>query len=157
MTCFTISLFRKHIDPSLKGDRTRGIQQYTRQKSQRRYRHSQKCLFQGPPLLFQALLQGEGIFEILLKAGANLYLADQHGWNIVHYLKIVSHNISGMEEKCVTIYNRLKILLTVEELDILLKMEDYEGLRLLEFAVHLGCIKLFDAILNTVGVYLIKK
>ena len=129
---------------------------YNKLRPLRRYRHSKKCLYHQPPLLFQALLQGEEIFEILLKAGANLYLADQHGWNIVHYLITVSHNISGMEEKCVTIYNRLKILLTAEELDILLKMEDYEALRPLEFAVHLGCIKLFDAILNTDGVYLIK-
>ena len=128
---------------------------FPEQKSLRRYRHREKCLFQEPPLLFQALVHGD-VFDVVLKAGANLFLVDQQGWNIIHYLITVSHKIAGMEDKCVTIYNRLRRTFSVDELNALLKMEDCEGLRPLEFAMHLGCIKMFDAIFNTDGVYLIK-
>ena len=128
---------------------------YKEHKSLRRYRHRKKCLFQEPPLLFQALFHGK-LFGVVLEAGENLLLTNQQGWNIIHYLITVSHKIPGMEEKCVAIYNRLRRTFSVDELNTLLKMEDFEGLRPLEFAIHLGCIKMFDAIFNTDGVYLIK-
>ena len=51
---------------------------YKEHKSLRRYRHRKKCLFQEPPLLFQALFHGK-LFGVVLEAGANLLLTDQQG------------------------------------------------------------------------------
>ena len=126
-----------------------------KRESSWRYRHPDECLFQDSPILFQALFHRE-IFVAMLEAGVNLFQVNQQGWNIIHYLAVVSHKVSGMEEKCVTIYNDLKRTYGRDELEVLLKTEDCESLRPLEFAVHLGCIKLFDAIFNTDGVYLTK-
>ena len=128
---------------------------FLKKKSLWMYRHSKDSLFQDPPLLFQALLQGQQTFDALLRAGANLFLADPQGWNIIHYLITVSHHIPDMEDTCVKIYETLKAQLVAEEMSILLKMEDHEKLRPLEFAVNLACIKMFNAILNTEHVYLV--
>ena len=125
-------------------------------KSSRRYRHRKECLFQEPLLLFQALLQGQETFEILLEAGACLMLTDQQGFNVCHFLVVVSYVILGMEDKCISIYNDLKTSLFHRDLKTLLQMEDHEGLRPLELAVHLGCIQIFHAVFNTHGLYLLK-
>ncbi len=130
---------------------------FLKQTSVRRYRHTKECLLQDPPLLFQALLRGEEIFKNLLKAGANLYVSDQQGWNIVHFLVTVSYCVPDMEGQCLETYDQLKVGLQQEDLNILLKMEDFEGLRPLEFAIHLGCVQMFDAIFNTEGLYLVRK
>ena len=109
-----------------------------------------------PPILFESLFSGREIFDQLLKNGANLFLVNQQGWNIIHYLVVASYNIPNVEKQAVEIYNRLKCDIALEDLRFLLHMEDFEGLRPLEMAVHLGCFAMFDAIFNTEHVYLVK-
>ena len=129
---------------------------FSRQKPSQRYRHRKECLFQEPLFLFQALLQGQETFEILLEAGASLMLTDQQGFNVCHFLVVVSYVIPAMKDKCTSIYNDLKTRLVQKDLNTLLLMEDHEGLRPLELALHLGCIEIFHAIFNTHGLYLLK-
>ena len=125
-------------------------------KCRTKYRHSRDSLFQDPPLLFYAVFQGRETYETLLQNGASLMLTDQHGFNVCHFLCVVGFVIPAMESECVSIYNRLIVQVGHKRMNTLLRMEDFEGLRPLELAVHLGCIKLFYAIFNTPGIYLLK-
>ncbi len=108
--------------------------------------------------LFQCVLFGSfDVLRVLLGAGADVLQAPENRWNILHYLVIVSHENKKYEERAVHIYNQL--LNELEETDIkaLLMMEDKEGLRPLELAVHASCLQLFNAMINTSGVYLVNR
>ncbi len=122
----------------------------------RRYKHGKHCILDDPPILFESLFSGPEIFDQMLKGGANLFLQNQQGWNIIHYLVVASYNIPNVEAQAVNIYNRLKNDIAMADLQCLLHTEDFEGLRPLEMTVHLGCFAMFDAIFNTEHVYLVR-
>ncbi len=126
----------------------------------RRYRNRSRNgnrLLGTSPILFDSLFSDKIIFDILLKNGANIFITDQQGWNIIHYLVVVSYNIQDLEQEAVNVYNRLKDDTQIESVKALLFMEDSDGLRPLEFAIHLGCLGMFEAIFETQDVYLVKK
>ncbi len=106
--------------------------------------------------LFQSLIFGSFcVFRALLNHGADLFQTAENGWNIVHYLIVVSHENNKYEQKAVSIYKQLLSELTESDVRTLLAMEDKQGLRPLELAMHASCLQLFNAIMNTPGVYLV--
>ena len=107
--------------------------------------------------LFQAIMFGS--FDCvctLINSGADILQQERHGWNVIHYLIVVSFCSLDYEPKAVKIYKQLLKNLQRYQIRSLLLMEDKEGFRPLELAVHAGCLGLAKAILNTEGVYLIK-
>ncbi len=107
--------------------------------------------------LFQAVMFGSfECVEVLRNLGANILQQEKHGWNIVHYLAVVSYFSLDYETKAVKIFKKLIVRLESFEIQALLLMEDKEGMRPLELAVHCGCLILARNILNTDGVYLVK-
>ena len=114
-------------------------------------------LQQESTLLFQAVMFGAfDCVDTLVNLGANILQQERHGWNIIHYLAVVSYCSLDYEPKAVKIYKHLLKNLQQFQIRTLLHMEDKEGLRPLELAVHTGCLGLAKAILNTDAVYLIK-
>ena len=108
--------------------------------------------------LFQCVTFGSyKILRVLLKHGADIFQVAENQWNIIHYLIIVSRENENFEGKAVQIYKRLLSELPVEDVRRLLMMEDTDGLRPLELAVHVGCLQMFNAIVNTPGVYLVNR
>ena len=81
----------------------------------------------------------------------------ENQWNIIHYLIAVSHENETFESKAVQIYKQLLAELEVEDVRKLLMMEDTDGLRPLELAVHADCLQMFNVIINTPGVYLVNR
>ncbi len=122
-----------------------------------RYIHNNSSLEETHPILFQSLFAGEEIFYCLRAHGADLLITDPHGWNIIHYLIAVSFKIPERSEDAVDIYKRLKQDISPDTLAYLLMQEDLEGLRPLEFSMHLGCLGMFEAIFDTEDVYLVKR
>ena len=55
------------------------------------------------------------------------------------------------------IYNGLKDVVVGDASKTLLMMEDKDGFRPLELAVHANCVQLFNAIINTPDVHLYKR
>ena len=108
--------------------------------------------------LFQCVTFGSfNILKVLLKHGADILQVAENQWNIIHYLIIVSRENENFEGKAVQIYKRLLSELAAEDVRKLLMMEDTDGLRPLELAVHAGCLQMFNAIVNTPGVYLVNR
>ena len=107
--------------------------------------------------LFQAVMFGAfNCVNTLVNLGADILQQERHGWNIVHYLAVVSYFSLDYEPKAVKIYKHLLKNLQRFQIRALLHAEDKNGLRPLELAVHTGCLSLAKAILNTDGIYLIK-
>ena len=107
--------------------------------------------------LFQAVMFGAfDCVTTLVNLGADILQQERHGWNIIHYLAVVSFCSLDYESKAVKIYKHLLKNLQQFQIRTLLHMEDKDGLRPLELAVHMGCLCLAKAILNTDGVYLVK-
>ena len=108
--------------------------------------------------LFQCVtFDSFNILKVLLKHGADILQVAENQWNIIHYLIIVSRENENFEGKAVQIYKRLLSELAAEDVRKLLMMEDTDGLRPLELAVHAGCLQMFNAIVNTPGVYLVNR
>ncbi len=122
-----------------------------------RYKHDNSSLEETHPILFQSLFSGKEIFDHLRTHGADLLITDPHGWNLIHYLVAVSFKIPELAEDAVGIYKRLKGDISSDTLAYLLMQEDLEGLRPLEFSMHLGCLEMFEAIFDTEDVYLVKR
>ena len=110
-------------------------------------------------LLFQAVVFASfKVLKVLLQNNVNLYQrVPGSNWNIIHYLIVISKYDEVFEEKAVKIYTTLQKILSPFEIRNLLLMEDKEGLRPLELSVHASCLLIFDAIINTQDVYLVKK
>ena len=109
-------------------------------------------------LLFQCVTFGSfNILKVLLKHGSDILQVAENQWNVIHYLIIVSHENENFEGKAVQIYKRLLEELDTEDVQKLLMMEDTDGLRPLELAVHAGCLQMFNAIVNTPDVYLVNR
>ena len=108
--------------------------------------------------VFQSVIFGSfEILRVLLKHGANILQVAENQWNIIHYLIVVSSEKVIFEEKAVEVYKQLLKELEEETIRSLLMMEDANGLRPLELAVHAGCLQMFNAIINTPGVYLVNR
>ena len=108
--------------------------------------------------LFTCIVFGSfDVLKIFVKHDVSLHQVAEHGWNIIHYLVLVSHYDTNYESKAVEIYKRLQRELDRKVLRDLLMMEDKFGLRPLELAMHASCIQLFHTIINTYGVYLVKR
>ena len=108
--------------------------------------------------LFQCVTFGSfNILRVLLKHGADILQVAENRWNVIHYLIVVSHENVKFEGKAVQIYRRLLEELATEDVQKLLMMEDTDGLRPLELAVHAGCLQMFNAIVNTPGIYLVNR
>ena len=122
------------------------------------FRKKDKGLRDDTRPLFQSVTFGSfNILKVLLKHGANILQVAENHWNIIHYLIIVSRENENFEGKAVQIYKRLLSELAAEDVRKLLMMEDTDGLRPLELAVHAGCLQIFNAIVNTPGVYLVNR
>ena len=109
--------------------------------------------------IFQTVINGSlEVFKVFVRHGANINQTDsEHEWNIIHHLVIISNYQKKYETKCAKTYNKLKSILQQEVLLELLKMVDKDGLRPLELAVHASCIEMFNAIINTEVMYVLKK
>ena len=108
--------------------------------------------------LFQCVTFGSfNISKVLMKHGADILQVAENQWNIIHYLIAVSHENEKFESKAVQIYKGLLGELDTEDVQKLLMMEDTDGLRPLELAVHAGCLQMFNVIINTPGVYLVNR
>ncbi len=119
--------------------------------------HKKNILKMDSKPLFQSLIYGSlEVFRVLQELGASVFQQDENGFNIIHYLIVAAHHYQEYENKAVEIYEKLARILSPEEIKDLLMMEDKSGLRPLELSVHACSMKLFDAIFNTSGVYLVK-
>ena len=83
-------------------------------------------------------------------------------WNPLDFERPIARNGKpyvfslDYEDKAVKIYKHLLKCLPHFQIEALLRMEDKEGLKPLELAVHSGCLCLCKAILNAENVYLAK-
>ncbi len=108
--------------------------------------------------IFQAVIFGSfKCLRVFLKHGANIYQVDKNKNNIIHYLIIVSYGDSAFEKFAVKFYKQLLKELRRDDIKSLLMMENKEGLRPIELAVHSGCLQMFNCIINTPDVYLAKR
>ncbi len=108
--------------------------------------------------IFQAVIFGSfKCLRVFLKHGANIYQVDKNKNNIIHYLIIVSYGDGTFEKFAVKFYKQLLKELPGSEIKSLLMMENKEGLRPIELAVHAGCLQIFNCIINTPDVYLAKR
>ena len=122
------------------------------------FKKKDKGLHDDSRPLFQCVTFGSfNILKVLLKHGANILQVAENQWNIIHYLIAVSHENEKFESKAVNIFKRLLGEVDTEDVHKLLMMEDINGLRPLELAVHAGCLQMFNAIINTPGVYLVHR
>ena len=114
------------------------------------YRHSTSALKKPCPVLFEAVQLGNiACVKLLLQNGFNMESRDTNGWNILHYLIAVSYFNPPYETTAVGIWKNIENLLNSTQMENVLKAEDMEGLRPVEMALHLGCILLFNEIINT--------
>ncbi len=152
------SLARTSLEEVLNGELAEQAEKPTRRKAFYSFFLTKKQNLQkesGP--LFQAVMLGSfRCVHVLRDLGANILQQEKHGWNVVHYLAVVSFYSYDYENKAVKIYKRLLETLSPPETEELLRMEDKNGLRPLELAAHCCCLMLTKAILNTPGVYLSK-
>ncbi len=126
------------------------------EKPRFRYRHTESALKENVPIIFEAIILGYfDLVNILNNYGASFTVTDKHGWNIIHYLIVLSHKQPSYESSAVKLYSKLQIMIDSIDFIMLLKGEDLEGLRPLEMALHYGCLQLFDAIINTPDIYLV--
>ena len=126
--------------------------------SEKEPQHSKKKSEDLLPI-FLAIINGSlEVFKVFVKYGATIYQTDdEHNWNIIHHLVIMSHHQRKNEKKFCQTYNELKSILRKEELLELLKMDDKDGLRPLELSIHASCMEIFNAIINTELIYVLKK
>ncbi len=121
------------------------------------YRHSKLALKEAIPLVFEAIIRGQlHVAKLLHEHGAKFYVTDANGWNIIHYLIVLSHLHNNYENVAVRLYKKLQEMIERQEFFKMLKQEDLEGLRPLEMALHYGCLQMFDVIVNTPEIYLMK-
>ena len=78
------------------------------------------------------------ICRYLVDEQCDIFCTEGRGFNIIHYLAIVSYYKKQFEPQAVKIYNFLLDVLSANQIAELLKMEDDDGLRPLELSIHLG-------------------
>ncbi len=156
-----VEALRKLISNLKNSEREFLITWQTRDESSKPCCHgySSKVLRKPCPLIFEAISRDQTpCLEVLLGFGFKLESTDTNGWNVLHYLIAISHYDESYEERAVEIWKKVAALL--QERDLLkriLTQEDLDGLRPVELAMHVGCILLFDEIINAEGVYLESK
>ena len=121
------------------------------------YKHSTSALKKPCPLLFEAVTLGKvACVSILLENGFTFETRDNNGWNILHYLIAVSYFDPSYEATAVDIWRNVQKKLNPKQLEYLLKQEDLEELRPVELALHLGCLLIFNEIINS-SIYLTER
>ncbi len=127
------------------------------QKPRFHYRHCKTALKEMVPIIFEAIILGYfDLVKILHRNGASFCVTDTHGWNILHYLIVLSYKQPNYESSAARLFNKLNVIIGTNDFINLLKEEDLEGLRPLEMALHYGCLQLFDVIINMPDIYLAK-
>ncbi len=97
------------------------------------------------------------VMEVFLSHGADIFQVDNGGNNALHKLVEFAFMNLDEEEKLTDTYDFLIHRLGPECIVRLLMMENKNQLRPLELAAHLGTFTLFQAILETGNVYLVKE
>ncbi len=108
------------------------------------------------PLLIAVVFNSFEVFETMISEGADLFQENISQGNILHSMLASCSLDFANQENCVVFYKKLVALLNVDHMQKLLLHENAEGMRPLEYAVHLGCMLLFECIQLTPGVYVTK-
>lgn len=143
----------------LNGTEETGLRQKTSKLEQLLgyFKKDKRALQKESRPLFQAVMFGSfDVVQTLRDLGANVLQQEKHGWNIIHYLILVSYHNEEYESKAVCIYKKLLCMLSTTEIKELLMTEDNSGLRPLELAANACCLSLLKAIFNTKNVYVAK-
>ena len=95
-------------------------------------------------------------FGALLAHGAEVLVTETRGNSVFHAMVIVSKGDPATEEMMVCVYKRLCDVMNEQTISTLLHHENCHGQRPLELAAKEGCVKLFSAMFETKGVYMIE-
>src|SRR6218665_1807843 len=98
-----------------------------------------------------------GVCDVMIQNDVDVFLQETKGYNVLHCLVCVAFYQSKQEQAVVRTYEKLCEMLSQERISKLLLMEDELGLRPLEFAAHLGTLRLMMAELETSGVYMVRQ
>ena len=89
------------------------------------------------------------ICKYLVDEECNVFCTEGCDWNVLHILAVVTYYKREFEPEAVKIYKFLLDVLSANQIEVLLKMEDEEELRPLELALHSGtCCKIKYMILS---------
>lgn len=96
------------------------------------------------------------ILKLLINQGIAYHLPENKA-NIIHYILYCAFSCQSQQNKYLLFYRSFVKQLTADALRNLLQELNPTGLNALEIAAKLGVYTLFDEILNTKGVYLMKQ
>ncbi len=109
------------------------------------------------PFILAGVSGSHETLACLLQNGADPYCLEEGDHNLLHSMVLISNCFPQQEEDQARWYSKSAKILGNEQMALLLRGENADGLRPLELAAKLGCCKMVKAMLETPGVYLTKE
>lgn len=109
------------------------------------------------PLTVAAAFGSLKVVEILIGHGVDVLMVDRDDRNVIHCLVAVAFFQPHREEAVVDTYGAICRMLPTDVICRLLRMEEADGLRPIEFAARLGAVQLMTAIFVTPCVYVARE
>src|SRR6218665_2890515 len=94
------------------------------------------------------------VCDVMIRNDVNVYLLESDSRNLIHCLICVAFYQPHNEEAVVNTYHSLCRMLSKDVINNLLHMEESNGLRPLEFAAHLGTLRIISSIFETPQIYI---
>ncbi len=108
------------------------------------------------PLIVAVMMGSVEVMKLLLEKGAKIFQENCFKENMVHSL-VASNSLELIsEQRSICTYKSVMQHVDTQDLVVLLKHENSDGLRPLEMAANLGCLNLYEVIHHTPGVYVTK-
>ena len=118
---------------------------------------SQKILSVHRPLSLAAVCGSCDVIQELHIAGIDMFQADTLGNNVIHTLIIHANRNQERELMYLDVFFKIKSLISTDDFNKLLSIENLSGVKPLELAAHFQTFRLMNAILTTPGIYLKKQ